>query len=466
MRHSSFRTRQCRYLVPALATIAFSWSPAWGGIPAYDIFQIDCPSPQDAPVRFGLSVAVAGDLSGDGVPEIAVAAPFYDNGEPIHTGTPVNVGVMFLINGADFSYFDHSNPLEQQFAKYGYSDGVGDLTGDGIPDLVVSAHFREFEDLGYGIGVGEAFVVNGATRDIAWSLDDQTKQAFAKFGWAVADLGDFNGDGKDDQLISAPFKDVNGYIDVGQAYIYSGADASILAQFDNPLSEDRALFGYALTNGGDTNGDLINEPLIGAPGQNRAYLLIGDDSLIVSSPEVQQNAQFGFSVAGSRDVSGDGIPDIVVGAPQMNVDGRLAQGEVYLFNGLTGALLRTIAHPEPQPFCHFGFAVMMVDDTDADGTPDVVASAPNQNVDGVADVGRAYLFSGATGDVMYTFNDQVPQVNAQFGHAMTTLDMNSDGRPDIIISVPQQDVFEPIQEHVDCPDMRVDQGAIVVFRSK
>ena len=61
-------------------------------------------------------------------------------------------------------------------------------------------------------------------------------------------------------------------------------------------------------------------------------------------------------------------------------------------------LLRTIESPNPQPLTHFGAPVAMAD-ADGDSRADIAVGAPNEDVNGNADQGRVYLFSGASGAV-------------------------------------------------------------------
>jgi hypothetical protein len=68
--------------------------------------------------------------------------------------------------------------------------------------------------------------------------------------------------------------------------------------------------------------------------QGRAYIFSGADGsllLTLDTPDPQGTAYFGASVAVS-DVNGGRKGDIVVGAPLENVGGKLSQGRAYVFS--------------------------------------------------------------------------------------------------------------------------------------
>lgn len=104
-------------------------------------------------------------------------------------------------------------------------------------------------------------------------------------------------------------------------------------------------FGWAVTSGGDLNGDGLGDVAIGA-----RYFLVETDSaagavyvfLGGQAPEapawvrldgLNGNEHFGESLTAGRDVNGDGRPDLVVGAPLRTVGSRNAAGAVDVFLG-------------------------------------------------------------------------------------------------------------------------------------
>src|SRR5262249_5923697 len=242
--------------------------------------------------RFGQSVAVIGDINGDGVPDLAVGTPFQDGDfDPGNGfGPPQDVGKVFLISGASLGTLSQVNdPFFQQpvaFPKFGgffgfAVAGVGDLNHDGIPDILVGVPHHSNFDLDH-INAGEAFVFSGADGSILFTLTDPNEDEGNRFGYAVAGLGDVNGDGVPDMLIGTPKLNASEDLpDVGAAYIFSRANGSLIRQLNSPAQTLNARFGSAVANAGDVNHDGVTDVLIGAPGANKAYVFNGATGALI-----------------------------------------------------------------------------------------------------------------------------------------------------------------------------------------
>jgi hypothetical protein len=429
---------------------------------------------QDSGTRFGFSIALPGDLDSDGVPDIVVGAPFQDTGVGGGGfGPPLNTGKVFLVGGGKWSLVRsleditfQQEPGHKFGGQFGRVAALGDINGDGIPDLLVGAHEKEVEievdgeEREFDIA-GQARVFGGANGALLYTFNGPTPDAFAKFGYSVVGLGDTNGDGVPDFVVSAPFKDVNGRANAGEVYVYSGADGSLLHTWRAPKITQGARFGYFVAHAGDINGSGIPHVLIGAPGQNQAFVFNGSNGHVVhtfTNPTSQQGAFFGGAGAGGKDVNGDGVADLVVAAPLLADHSRALQGALFVFDGATGTLLRRLNNPTPQGFAQFGFAVALAGDMDGDGRADIVVGAPDQDVNGVTNVGRAFLVSGATGNLLLTLDNPVPQPFSGFGTSVAVGDVNGDGAPDLLVGAPFQDVPHPVDG-----DLHPDQGQVFIF---
>ena len=136
------------------------------------------------------------------------------------------------------------------------------------------------------------------------------------------------------------------------------------------------------------------------------------------------NDQFGWIARPIGDVDRDGITDIVTSAPGTPGPGTTAPGHVYLYSTKTGKL---VWKADGENNDRLGTGVEGAGDTNKDGVPDVIASAPGS--------GRAYVYSGKDGHVLLTMKAETAADN--FGaHASGVGDVNGDGYDDVIVGAP------------------------------
>jgi hypothetical protein len=210
----------------------------------------------------GAAVAPAGDVNGDGTPDIVVGAPRFPLGEK-GTGRayvfygPVN-GVISAAT-ADATLFGQA--LNDSF---GTSVASGDINGDSISDVVVGA-----EQIFTGNGTGKAYVFYGplsgpllAQNAGAILLGEEAKDLF---GTSVA-AGDVNGDGFDDAIAGAWDQDGDTFRS-GRAYVFHGplagtipaANADFIAT--GATGDEVGLW----VSSGDVDDDGVTDTLVGAP---------------------------------------------------------------------------------------------------------------------------------------------------------------------------------------------------------
>ena len=220
------------------------------------------------------SAAVAlGDLDGDGVPEWAIGTPNDDRGAieagsvAIFSGLPeglvtLDEAVSTLLGDEQAGYFGDTLAL------------VGDLDGDGIPDLgVASTGSDRVATNGGAVQVyAGASLTEGGT--LSYELLGGTKGL--RLGWTLAGAGDMNGDGLADLATAAPYE---GNSNRGQVWVTLGPAAGQDGTEDPEGHlvgwENDALFGLSIVPLGDLDGDGHGELAIGSPGEGAVYLFYG-----------------------------------------------------------------------------------------------------------------------------------------------------------------------------------------------
>jgi hypothetical protein len=199
---------------------------------------------------------------------------------------------------------------------------------------------------------------------------------------------------------------------------------------------------------GDGRGELMigayrEDPNAAPDNAGRVYIYNGASGVLLKtlvSPNQTANGFFGTSVAGVPDVTGDGRADLVVGAPGESLNGLNAAGRVYVYDGAARTLFKTLVSGNPAPNAGFGFSVAGAPDVNGDSRGEVLVGAPLEFAGVVPAAGRAYLFSGATGVRLRTFSAGSPETGDAFGASVAGLsDINGDGRGDIAIGSPGAD---------------------------
>jgi hypothetical protein len=302
--------------------------------------------------------------------------------------------------------------------------GAGDVNNDGYDDFIVGGAIEEtvWPGLPAGVtGAQKAYVYSGADGSLLHEISSPTTEAIL-FGAKVAGVGDTNGDGYDDFLVAAPWWGPN---QEGKIYLYSGLDGTMIRTHE--CSVTSATFGSAVAGAGDVNRDTYADYMAGAPysaaTSGEVYVFSGLDGSQLHQLVGPKAAYFmGVSVSGLGDVNGDGYADFLAGS----IDNVSQNGLAHLFSGKDGSVLWYMSGENG--YDHFGVALSSVGDVNGDSIPDFAVGAPYMNTR----TGRVYVFSGASRALLYTISGDY---TGQFlgGSLSGGMDVNGDGYADLIV---------------------------------
>ncbi|HEY1741458.1 MAG TPA: hypothetical protein VGI86_22280 [Acidimicrobiia bacterium] len=301
-----------------------------------------------------------------------------------------------------------------------------DFNHDGYADLVVSAQGDSVagatDSGGVWVLYGGAHGANTSNRhkyfteaSIGRGASSGIDDGFG-FSWTT---GDFNGDGYDDLAIGAVGKTINGQSHAGAVVVLYGSASGLVT----------------------SNAQFFSEATSGMP----------------STPATDD--YFGTSVA-AGDFNHDGRADLAIGAFGRSVGGAGHVGAVYELFGTSHGLSHTSPllpkefdettpglHGGAKAFDSFGDALVAAD-FDGDHYADLAVSVYGKTISGNRYAGAVDVLrgspSGLTGTGAQTWTEDtsgVPdsaEVEDQFGATLGALDINGDGRSELVIGAPSE----------------------------
>ncbi|MDP6839595.1 MAG: FG-GAP-like repeat-containing protein, partial [Planctomycetota bacterium] len=154
-----------------------------------------------------------------------------------------------------------------------------------------------------------------AARGGAWQFEPLEKRILLSADPVqfLATLTDIDGDGVDEVIVGTHDAEQAGE-QRGEVRVLSGADGSVLHTFAGEGQDSR--FGWAVGDGGDLDGDGVHEIAVGAPGDGTLTFFSGSTGeVLVTLAGGQAGDGFGSSFAAAGDLNGDGYADWLVGVP-------------------------------------------------------------------------------------------------------------------------------------------------------
>lgn len=356
----------------------------------------------------------------------------------------------------------------------GYQIASADFNNDGFRDLAVSAPFKQVVD---AVGAGTVYVYFGSADGIGADPDIEIAgtEAMAQLGNSLAAL-DWNGDGRDDLAIGAPFA-TRVYLFDGENLVagttLADSDADTIIEADPGSAWFAGSYlGWSLVAGqfdGDDRDDLAIASVFADSGVGAVVLLYGGTSAggdiqlsevdaalmdgavadVMFAPGVAPGSFTAFGAAMSNlGRSGPGNPDqlgiaFIQGADAFVIRGRAnrpADPGAHVLDFDPAVDLRATVDPlDPETF--FGYAQGAIMDIDGDGYREIAIGSYRDG----PDAGTVTIVNGAAvGEVPLadvTISTITGLDGQLFGSAITSSsrgygspDFNADGNPDLVIA--------------------------------
>lgn len=372
-------------------------------------------------------------------------------------------------------------PLDPYASSAPIVAALGDLTGDGVPELVFGAP----NDDDKAVDAGRIFVLSGAQAGgasitmgaLSSLMIIDGISAGDRAGAAVSAIADLNGDMFGDILIGAPGTNIGAAADAGTAFVVWG-QAGTNIDLQDPTNSNGGGFaikgeaagdaaGTTITAISDLNGDGKADILVGATGQDAGgadagavYVVWGkgtDPAVKLSSVAA---GSLGFKIIGDSagdlagssigtvgDLNGDGKAEILVGTTASQLGGASSGAAYVVFGKGTGASVDlTDVASGAGGFAikgvagdMAGAAILGIGDVNGDGISDILIAAPGSN--------SAYVVFGKSNTATVDLSDVragiggfqilAEQAGDLAGISITGgRDLNHDGVADIVIGAP------------------------------
>jgi len=334
------------------------------------------------------------------------------------------------------------------YARFGISVSLGDLDGDGFDDLIVVAG-----DVRSGPrGETHVYYSDGA--------------GFLSFSPTVIDVdskavttGDVNNDGFEDIIIAGRYYDITAFYGSATRFPSSLDDVDADWQFADSEVLGTPLFGdlSATVDVIDVNADGIDDIIVGAPQQNKAYVFYGSDTglpadlqpdaIIEQSPtgNVQDGLNYritgSFGSAVAKDGKIDGGTQFAIGVPgaaiDLNDDGYYRGLESNIGVALVGPRWQYLSG-DNVGYSYFGYTLGYAGDVNNDGENDLIISARETSTvppKVFVYLGKSTGFAKMNLDYAWAVEDSFGRSpNNTFGTSVGSAgDVNGDGYNDIFI---------------------------------
>ena len=346
------------------------------------------------------SICRAGDVNGDGVPDLMVASRDLPNR-----------GSVWILSGKDGAIIRVVEGREACSRFGAWLAQLSDLNRDGVPDLAVGCRGAGCEPTSH-----YARVFSGRDGKLLLELTD---------GWIVVSIDDVDEDGTSDLLVGDP--DRPGHTKTPVVTARSGRDGHVLYTVEPPgPSGPHCEFGSSFALLGDIDADGMRDYAVGSLGpctsaEYRGWIGIysGGGGTLLAEARGVPDAGLGWSLASIEDLDDDGHPDLLAGALHRYVD------------VLSGKDLHRLSRDRSRggfAICDaFGSSLDRLGDVDFDCVPDWIVGA--NEYASMFDEGYARVLSGRTGRELWI------GLQGEEGVDVCGVDdVDADGVPDFALS--------------------------------
>ncbi|MCB9746537.1 MAG: FG-GAP repeat protein [Alphaproteobacteria bacterium] len=364
---------------------------------------------------FGMSMVSPGDCDGDGVIELVISSPYGSSNSS-------SGGFVYVIDFAPSS--THASGIATVMAdveiyarnngdSFGAALSLGDVNGDGLPDLAWGAPDNQASRGLSGIMEGGGGYCT--TSDYVQVLSHYYQygpNTGDELGIAVNSVSDLTNDGIDDLVSCAPGTSSNAgacFVVDWTSLTASARDARItnydLAAITGQSNDNLGATQHALATA-DVDADGQADLLIGAPGASSGdgavYIFYGGSALAGSLSTanaditISGDGALGAAIHVGDDVDADGSADVLIGA---TTAGDSGEGLLYLLSGPLTASSYTLPDHQAASWAgtaagdEFGSAIGGLIDLDGDGAEEFAVSAPG-NDDHGPNKGMVYVVPG------------------------------------------------------------------------